>query len=239
MKSLNSEEWGAIYNLSQVKNIIYAIENEKYRTWTRELLKLTETNAKIMEIGCGSGETSLALSINQRKVTAVDYSEESIKLVEYLNNYFEQDIIIKKLDATKSMPFEKNEFDLIFQAGLLEHFEQEERIELLKNWSEYGKKMVSLIPNAASIPYRVGMELMKKNGTWKYGKELPQYTMIPEFRDAGLSVIAEYSIGLYDAIEFLPENHYLRIAFEKLNLENPCDDICGNGYLLVTIGEKK
>lgn len=50
----------------------------------------------------------------------------------------------------------------------------------------------------------------------------------------------EYTIGAEHALAFLPEEHYLRKALQLWLLESRqlgMEDICGQGYLLVTIGD--
>jgi hypothetical protein len=98
--------------------------------------------------------------------------------------------------------------------------------------------MISIIPNAASLDYRVGKSIMEKNGTWQYGKELLQYSLFNEFALAGFNVTNEYTIGEFHSLEFLPKQHYLRIALERFQKEYICNDNCGQGYLLVTVGKK-
>lgn len=100
------------------------------------------------------------------------------------------------------LPFEENYFDVVFQAGLLEHFDKAARIKLLKQWGKVGKVMISMIPNAASIGYRTGKDIMERNGTWEYGLELPQYSLKSEFFEAGFSVREEYTIGELHALNF-------------------------------------
>ena len=130
-------------------------------------------------------------------------------------------------------------FDYIFHSGLLEHFTKEERTQFLKNWKPYCKTMVSMVPNAASIVYRTGKSIMEKDGTWKYGLEMPLYTQIPEFLDAGYKIEQEYTIGVKDALSFLPQWHPLRDEIEKWNEEFSFEDNCHQGYLLVTIGSNE
>lgn len=89
-------------------------------------------------------------------MTALDFSKECVELVNMVNQRMDLGMRVVSADATKPLPFEEKEFDFIYQCGLLEHFRTEERIALLKNWKQYTKHMVSMIPNAASIAYRTG-----------------------------------------------------------------------------------
>lgn len=237
-QALTAEQWGKIYNEKIYNQILADINKGKKSFQTIEMLKLSNAQEKILEIGSGSGATSINLALENRKTTALDFSKECLNLTKKIAENLKCSVDLVYADATKELPFSDDDFDIVFQAGLLEHFEKEKRIELLKLWSRVGKKTISIIPNAASIAYRVGKAIMEKDGSWGYGKELPQYSMKQEYQLAGLKVIEEYTIGEQHALEFLPKKHYLRKALQKWINENICNDNCGQGYLLVTVGEK-
>lgn len=238
-KALTDEEWGKLYNPSIVDNLVKNIKDENVSIWSKHLVEITQKDEKILEIGCGTGITSVYLAMHGRNSTALDFSEEALACATELASRTNVDIHSTFADATKPLPFKENEFDTVFQAGLLEHFDRDERISLLRNWGGATKRMISLIPNAASIAYRTGKAMMEANGTWPYGKECPQYSLAKEFEEAGFENITEYTIGKEHALQFLPEDNYLRIALDKWMKENACDDDCHQGYLLVTIGTKK
>jgi len=236
---LTDKEWGEHYNIKQLKQVINGIENNKVQVWAEELCNIIPEGAKCIEIGCGTGMSSLWLAKNGRIVTALDYTDESIELVKVASEYLKLSVETIKCDATQQLPFEKNYFDYLFQCGLLEHFNTDKQIELLRNWGRVSKNVVSMIPNATSVAYRVGKEIMEKNDTWEYGLEIPKHTMVHEFIVAGLKDIREYTIGTEWAMKFLPENHYVKQMIMKLIKEGFDLDAYGQGYLLVTIGKSK
>ena len=173
-----------------------------------------------------------------RKVTALDYTKSSVELVKAAAKRLNlTDVDVVHCDATKDLPFKEKQFDYIFQAGLLEHFETDEQIRLLKKWSKYSKYMISMIPNAASIPYRVGKAILEKNGEWEYGLEIPKHSFKEEYARAGITVEKEYTIGTEWAQRFLPEHHYIKEFFEKLEKDGYNLEDFMQGYLLVTIGK--
>jgi len=237
-ESLTNDEWGKLYNIKMLQELLQKIRENKASAWTNEMLALTHEGETVLEIGSGSGETSLVLALNNRVATALDFSKECLDLTDLASKELNVDLKLVLADAMEELPFKDNEFDVIFHAGLLEHFEKDERIRLLKNWGRCCKRMISFIPNAASLAYRVGKANMERKGTWSWGKELPQYSLIPEFYAAGFHVTDEYTIDEKTALNFLPRFHYLKIALKKWQKENACKDNCGQGYLLVTIGDK-
>lgn len=236
-KPLTSDEWAKQANLKQLEKVINCIEKKEIQVWAEEICKIIPVGSKALEIGCGTGISSLWLANNGRNVTALDYTDESIELVRAAANKLHITINTLKFDATKELPFEKKEFDYAFQCGLLEHFDTDEQIRLLRLWSKNCKVMVSMIPNSSSIAYRIGKEIMEKNGSWQWGLEIPRKTLVREYRKAGYKNIREYSIGSEWALRFLPEGHYLKETINRLIKEDYDLDGMMQGYLLVTIGE--
>ena len=235
---LTSDQWAEHYNLSILDGLVDGLSSGQLSWQTREMMNHSKPGEKVLEIGSGSGATTLHLARNGRVCTALDYTQVTLDLAQKAAERLACEISTVNADATSELPFAENAFDVVFQAGLLEHFQKEERIRLLRLWSRVARRMVSIIPNAGSIAYRVGKALMEKKGTWSYGLELPQYSLHDEFVEAGLKVTGEYTIGETHALEFLPKYHPLRLMLAHWIANNPCEDNCGQGYLLVTIGEK-
>lgn len=239
-KALDKKQWGAIYNQNLCEQVIQSVLRDEVYCWTEELLHITKEGDKLCEVGCGSGQSAAYLQKYGRSVAALDFSEESVALVNAVNESLKLGMRVVCADATKPLPFAEKEFDYIYQCGLLEHFQGEERIALLKNWSRYTRHMISMIPNAASVAYRTGKALMEKYNAWQYGLELPQYSLASEFEKAGITNVREYTIGAEHALMFLPAGHYLREALMQWIIESKelgMEDLCGQGYLLVTIGD--
>lgn len=236
-RRLTNEEWSKHYNIKLLNDVVNQLDTGEVSVWFKKLLAITDEGEKILEIGCGSGISSLWLSKHNRKLTALDYSQTSIQLIEKAAEIVgDNQIRTVCTDAMQDLPFEEKEFDMVFQSGLLEHFSTEEQINLLKQWKKYCKRMVSMIPNAASVPYQIGKHIQEENGTWQYGLEIPKSSMASEFMAAGIKVIKEYSIGTEWALRFLPKEHYIRDMYRRMLDEGyPLDEFM-QGYLLVTIG---
>jgi 2-polyprenyl-3-methyl-5-hydroxy-6-metoxy-1,4-benzoquinol methylase len=201
------------------------------------MLKLAGESKKILEIGCGPAQTSLCLAMQNNDCTALDFSEDMLQAASKAAEILQVRLSTVLHDATMPLPFQEKEFDIIFHAGLMEHFTKQERIKMLRMWRPYCKRMISMAPNAASIAYRFGKAIMEKNGTWPYGLETTLYTQIDEFIDAGYCFNSEYTIGKMNSLNFLPNNNWFKKAMVKLWEEDILTDDCHQGYLLVTIGE--
>lgn len=237
-KPLDNDEWSAHYNIDSLNSVVNAVSSNNVSIWSEELVKICPEGTSTLEIGCGSGASSLWLAKNGRNVAALDYTESSVELVRAAACRLGfKDVNVVHCDAAKELPFGEKQFDYIFQAGLLEHFETDEQIRLLRNWAKYGKYMISMIPNASSIPYRVGKQIMENNGTWEYGLEIPKHSLREEFTRAGITVEKEYTIGSRCAQNFLPKRHFIKKFFAKLEKDGYNLDDLMQGYLLVTIGK--
>lgn len=235
---LDDKEWGKHFNKSLLDGVVNSVKLNTITEQTKVMMNHTQKGDNILEVGPGSGETSLYLAKNERNISALDFSQDSLDLVSLCANELNLDLDLLFYDATNILPFEDNNFDIVFQAGLLEHFYKDERIKLLKEWGRVSKKMVSIIPNATSVPYRYGKYILEKNNKWTYGLELPQYTLKDEFREAGYRVTEEYTVGFEQSLAFLPRYHPLRIIYKLLFRDKNFINDWHQGYLLVTVGEK-
>ena len=237
-KALDQDGWSKHADLHLLKKVVSAVETDHVSIWTEKLAQISPKGSSLLEVGCGTGQTSLWLAKQGRRVTALDYTKSSVELVKEASHLLGLDQLrVVCCDAKKELPFKEKEFDFVFQAGLLEHFDSDEQVSLLRNWSRYGKYMISMIPNASSVAYRVGKEIMERNHTWEYGLEIPKHSLQQEFSLAGIKVKEEYSIGSSFALNFLPSNHDLRKMVTQLEQEGYDLDQMMQGYLLVTIGE--
>jgi SAM-dependent methyltransferase len=239
---LTSEQWGEEYSIEkQAGDTIRQLRTMSYKSWTQEFIKIVKPGSKTLEIGCGSGVSSLALSQNGSDVTLLDYSRSALALAKYCAETLGIKARFVLADATRPLPFDDKFFDYIIHAGLLEHFSREKRIELLGFWKRHTQYMISMVPNASSLAYRIGKESLEKSGKWKFGFEEPVHTQRDEFFRAGLRTLSEYSIGLSDALWFLDECPEFKTELTGIyeHLARKKDDIFFQGYLLVTIGESE
>lgn len=236
-RPLTEKEWAKKANIHLLNRVVRNVESGDVQIWAEELCNIIPVGSRCLEIGCGTGISSLWLAKNGREAMALDYAAESIELVDAASKELNLDVPVIVHDATKELPYEDKYFDYIFQCGLLEHFDTMTQIELLKLWKKKCRKMISMIPNASSLAYRIGKQIMEENGTWSWGLEIPKSSLRDEFSLAGLKNIQEFSIGSKWALKFLPEDHYLKKTMEILMGEGfDLDDIM-QGYLLVTIGD--
>lgn len=136
-EALDKAGWSKHYNLNLLNQVKDLVTTGNVQVWAKELCRIIREGESCLEIGCGSGISSLYLAKNGRKATALDYTESSVALISAAAEDLNIDIQVVLADATKKLPFENKQFDYVFQSGLLEHFSSEEQISLLKNWGGY------------------------------------------------------------------------------------------------------
>ncbi len=67
---------------------------------------------KILDVGCGTGNYSLELASSGAEVYGIDSSEEMLEAARKMANESKEHITLQNAKA-ESLPFEKNEFDII------------------------------------------------------------------------------------------------------------------------------
>jgi ubiquinone/menaquinone biosynthesis C-methylase UbiE len=87
-----------------------------------ELEKITPLSGKkIIEMGAGSGATSIKMSSIGAALTCLDYSDQSLGLIEKNCKEATVDISLLKADV-ENLPIKDSCYDICFHQGLLEHF---------------------------------------------------------------------------------------------------------------------
>lgn len=239
-RRLTPEEWGAHYNIKLIDGLVASLKSGEVNVQTLEIMKHTKPGDKVLEIGAGSGASSLYLAMHGRIVSALDNSKECIVLIDEAAKRLQVKVETVFLDAEKDLPYPDKHFDVIFHAGLLEHFESGQRVTLLKNWGRVTKKMISLVPNGSSMAYRIGKIIQERTGQWSYGVEHAIYTQSIDFNAANINVQDEYTVGVDHSFHFLPKYSWLHVFFRLIKKFGYFDkEIYNQGYLLVTVGACK
>ncbi|WP_121959103.1 glycosyltransferase [Petrotoga sp. 9T1HF07.CasAA.8.2] len=154
-------------------------------------------NAKILEVGTGTGNFSIEIAMREAKVTGIDIEESSIRLAKRISQDFEITDNIEFLlgDGFNLKKEGFKNFDIVFNMGVLEHFEDKQLVKMLEEMGQAGKFVVVGVPWSGSQIYKLSKQFSIANGTWEYGFERDFYTLREQFKRAGLYLLNESVIG--------------------------------------------
>lgn len=199
---------------------------------------------KVLEAGCGRGMISAKMAELGAEVYLLDISQEALKIAR-------KHFIAKNLHAMfihgdiLDFPFKDSTFDIVWNAGVMEHLEEELQLRALQGITKIIKPeglFITFNPYAGAFFYTIGKKYAEKKGIWPYGPEFPVKSLGDGCRVAGLTVLREYPICFKENLSYLSYvSKHLRsivklilLPFSKRFLMK----IFG-GYLLVTIAVKQ
>ncbi|MHA1410750.1 MAG: class I SAM-dependent methyltransferase [Candidatus Odinarchaeia archaeon] len=153
-------------------------------------------NPKIVELGCGSGRTSLALARKFKgSVTLVDNSDAALNKAKQV---FEGSPISVKLVNGDLFTLKLNEkFDLVHSEGVIEHFSYDDLNKAISVHRDFVKDtgyVIIFVPTPSKT-YRIWRFIQEKLGVWYYGDERPmrKEQLIERCEANGLKVINSIS----------------------------------------------
>jgi SAM-dependent methyltransferase len=233
----SASEWSALYPDRQ--EIIREIQSPV----ARAIVDLTSVADVLLEAGCGHARLSAELALAGRTIELCDFSQDILDRAAAL---FERSSLpvprLTLADITRPLPWPDESVDWVWSSGVLEHWTDEELAPILKEMRRISRKgVISLVPNARSVFYRLGKYLMEDEGLWPYGRELPKATLTPVFHGAGLKSIREFTIVPEEALLLLrPTDPSIYALVSNWWMKLPPDDplLRDQGYLLVTVGLK-
>jgi len=106
------------------------------------------------------------------------------------------------------------------------------------------KRVIIMVPNARAIAYRLGKWYLEQTGAWEWGGEVPSYSLKLPFRRAGAGAVREFAVGGQHSVDFLAPlpggARAVSLLTRTLRLTRHArPSRFGQGYLLVTIGDKQ
>jgi len=160
---------------------------------TDELEKVSIPGKKIIEIGAGSGSTSIKLAQMGATVTCLDYSQNAVQLIKKNAAANGVSIFCVKADAF-ALPFKGLSFDICFHQGFLEHFR--EPAVLLSEQHRILKKdgiLIVDVPQVFSL-YTIKKKILIALGKWFAGweKEFSKRSLKKVLTKAGFSYCSTF-----------------------------------------------
>lgn len=246
-KNLSSVDWGQVIIGGQTPDqVAERILSGQRLPWFQCILDQARLSGgnMILELGSGTGELSACLALEGFRICVVDFSTEALRFSFELFKLIGKTIeAASESDVTKRTPFSDNMFDMVFNSGLLEHFDFYEKVKIISEARRITRRsFLSLVPNANSIPYRLGKWLQERNDMWKWGKETPVESLHSAYITAGFEDCREWSIAEDHAVNFMNYNEFA--AFNQAykmwisSLSTKEIQAINQGYLLCSLGRK-
>lgn len=207
---VQADIWDEHMNRIEVADVVAAFKSPA--KFQRELAALIDSRAgegrRIIEVGCETAVTSLLLSDTHEK-TAIDINRRAISLVEAAAVQLDKKISLLLCDMFV-MPFRDAEFDIVFNAGVIEHFSTEERARALSEYARVmkdGGLMIIAFPNHHCPPYRFAYLMLRLLGVWRFPSEYSIYDLKEEAQRCGLHVNERLTLSrgtIFNWLNFLP-----------------------------------
>lgn len=141
-------KWSKLYEEEIKSSNVYDYIQEKLRTKGTiiKLIKKYAANGKVMEVGSGTGILALKLASLGNKVIALDSDADMIALSKkyFFDEFKGVNITYVNKDIRDYRVKEK--IDVIYSIGILEHYNDDEIIELLNKQLELSKYVIFGIP---------------------------------------------------------------------------------------------
>ncbi|MFZ5376745.1 MAG: class I SAM-dependent methyltransferase [Patescibacteria group bacterium] len=128
---------------------------------------------KILDVGCGTGSTDAYLASLGAQTTLVDVSDVALSFARKIFRKLGLKAKFVQADAF-NLPFKKESFDIVWNGGVLEHFCDEKKVEMLSRmWSlvKPGGRLVVLVPNSLDLPFMLAKQVLIWRRKWAFGFE--------------------------------------------------------------------
>lgn len=108
--------------------------------------KYTQRHNKILEVGCGSGVTSIFLEKEGYNVIGIDSDQDMVELATLIAHKQKSHALFK-VDNIKTLDTIQDHFDTIFSNGVMEHFSDTEIIEIINRHLSVSDYVIVSIPS--------------------------------------------------------------------------------------------
>lgn len=128
---------------------------------------------KILEVGSGTGQGSAFLASKGAETHLVDISEKSLQFAKKYFSYKKLPVKTYKQNIF-SMNFRTGSFDVVWNGGVIEHFNDRQKIKLLKKmWKlvKHDGKLLVTVPNAHDFPFMMAKKILEIRRKWVFGIE--------------------------------------------------------------------
>lgn len=155
---------------------------------------LLPAGGRVLEAGAGAGWHSLALArTGNYELTVLDFSEHALR---HARAHFAAAGRNATFVLGDAREHGEAEYDLVFNSGVLEHFQPSEQTAILRAMASRSRNLVlALVPNRQCYWYWVWRVQAAARGDWPFGQEMPPTDLAATFANAGMRVLGERVFG--------------------------------------------
>jgi len=164
--------------------------------------------ARALEVGSGPAHDSLPLSEQGFRVTGVDWSKNGLLAGRELYRTEGKPIDLVRADI-RALPFRDGSFDFVWNAGVLEHFHDEDVdhvVREMRRVARPGGTVLTVVPNKYYFWYQAHLALKRLGGReHQYGFERAYgaFYLKRRFLEAGFTGVRMTGVHLHPAPSFL------------------------------------
>ncbi len=178
---MGEEIWEKVWT----KKLITSDYSLKYLDFMREIEKNLPWGSKILEAGCGTGQT-LALLSERHETVGLDISPAALALAQHSCRH-------PVLSSIFNIPFKENSFDLVYNSGVIEHFKDPENVKAIKEMARITKpsgKVIIIVPNTLCLWYMAGkyVAVLLENFEFGYEEDYSPIRLEQVINRAGMNV---------------------------------------------------
>lgn len=223
-------DWSAFYKSNTASNIANMLKSpNKWKFVLADRVCDLACGGNVLEAGCGYGLTSLLVGQQTSRVL-LDLESSALEVSQTLFAHAGQHAQHVQGDLF-DMPFDDDAFDVVFNAGVLEHFAYEGRRDALREMTRVtkpGGSIIAAVPNHYSVPYAHAYAVEKARGTWKYPDEYLIYDFSREIDEiGGVYSVSRETCDVENSFSFLTDKK-TRLWFRMIDLVKRCE-----GYLTI------
>ena len=183
--------------------------------------------SRTLEAGCGAGWQSLALAREGKyDVSLLDFSRGALDYAAQVFARAQLPAHFTEGDVFSPAPAE---YDLVFNAGVLEHYTFEEQVAFLRGMAARSRGFVLVLaPNRLCYWYWLWRMRQVARGDWPYGKEAPLVDLSQAIEAAGMRYLGQRFMGADWTEEFISgqagideETRATILAIHRSKLEIP------------------
>lgn len=226
--------WEQFYKKQQIDFVDHVSEPSEWQHALANKINL-RSPLSCLEAGCGFGVTSSLIDEKITNRVLLDLTPRAIEIARtiFLNKGENAHFLVGDL---LSMGFKDNCFDIVFNAGVLEHMNFTERKKAIHEMIRVARpagNVIVAIPNHYSVPYRYAYLYRKRKKQWPYPDEKKIFDFKEEVQSHPfVKSTQRETVSKSTSFSFL--RRHQRIFFKVLNTWKNYE-----GYLTIIIITKK